>query len=62
MYKKRAQAPSISQSPNVNRINRAFTLEFLARQLLKRIDEKSIYWTAAGKVDVGLKNESGAGT
>jgi hypothetical protein len=37
-------------------------LEFLATKLLKRKDEKSIFWTAAGKVDVGLKNESGAGT
>ena len=48
--------------PNVNGINRAFTLEFLARKLLKSIDEKSIFLTAAIKVDVGLKNESGAGT
>jgi hypothetical protein len=37
-------------------------LEFLARKLLKSIDEKSIFLTAAIKVDVGLKNESGAGT
>jgi hypothetical protein len=48
--------------PNVNRINRAFTLEFLARKLLKRKDEKSIFWRVAGKVDVGLKNVSGEGT